>query len=144
MTIWQFNRQVSSRLLQINIVNMMLGQRLLRYEGFWKGVGTQAVAWSSINIAIAFFGNLFTRRRLDKLENPFEVSVVTKEAVNLRRVLWINTGLDVLYMVGGLILARTRGKQSAFARSNGMGIVLQGLLLFVFDLVHALRVPMTE
>jgi len=57
-------------------------------------------------------------------------------AVTLDRLLWLNTGLDVGYMIVGAtlaltgwILGRRQGPMGA-----GMGIVLQGLALFVFDL----------
>ena len=64
-----------------------------------------------------------------------------REAGGLRRLLWINAGLDVLYVAGGLLLAFTLGRRSPFAAGSGWGIVLQGAFLFGFDLLHARGVP---
>jgi hypothetical protein len=43
----------------------------------------------------------------------------------------------VLYVLGGLWLARTKGEDDEFWRGSGWGIVVQGAFLFVFDLIHA-------
>jgi hypothetical protein len=59
----------------------------------------------------------------------------------LSRVLWINTGLDVGYVAGGVALATTKGRRGAnrhFWQGTGWGIVLQGGFLLLFDLIHAL------
>jgi hypothetical protein len=139
--IWQFNRTVTSRLMGINIANLMIGQRLMLREGFWRGVGVQAAGWAFINLLIALVGGTLTNRRLDSLDQPFDPEVMHKEARNLRRLLWINTGLDVFYMLGGWRFARQRGRDKPLMRGMGIGIVIQGALLFVFDLFHARRVP---
>ena len=44
-------------------------------------------------------------------------------------------------MAGGVWLARSKGRDDANWRGQGWGIVVQGAFLFVFDLVHARRVP---
>jgi hypothetical protein len=140
MNIWSFHQLVSGRLLQLNLLNVWVGQRLAKStSAFWRGVGSQNVGWGMINLAIAVFGSLATRRRLDKLENPMDTSIMRKEASSLRRALWINTGLDVFYIAGGWRLARKSGAEKLMRRGIGIGIVLQGALLFGFDLIHALR-----
>ncbi len=64
-----------------------------------------------------------------------------QEATQLRRLLWINTGLDALCMIGGLFLIRTKGHNDRQWWGQGLGIIIQGRFLFVFDLIHALLVP---
>ena len=44
-------------------------------------------------------------------------------------------------MLGGFIFARTKGAADEKLRGQGWGIVLQGLFLFKFDLIHALLAP---
>ena len=66
---------------------------------------------------------------------------LAREARKLRRLLWINTGLDVLYVTGGFVLLYTSGAQNPFAAGNGWGVIVQGGFLFVFDLLHAVAVP---
>jgi len=47
-----------------------------------------------------------------------------------------------LYMVGGSALSRSGARnQDERRRGMGIGIIIQGVLLFVFDVVHALIVP---
>ena len=61
------------------------------------------------------------------------------EADFIRKILWINFGLDMLYILGGvwMILSWRRD----FWQGTGWGIVFQGAFLFLFDLYHALNVP---
>ena len=50
----------------------------------------------------------------------------------------VNTGLDVLYVLGGWRAMRGRGSADTRWRGRGLGIVLQGGFLFFFDLLNAL------
>ncbi|PJF27320.1 MAG: hypothetical protein CUN53_04525 [Phototrophicales bacterium] len=61
------------------------------------------------------------------------------QARSLRRLLWINAGLDVLYMIGGLWYA-LRAKAPR-GRGMGIGVIFQGLFLFIFDVLQAREVP---
>ncbi|MBN1978402.1 MAG: hypothetical protein JW918_13475 [Anaerolineae bacterium] len=78
------------------------------------------------------------------MPDPSAPEVLAREARNLRRILLINTGLDVLYVAGGVALALTLGADNPFWRGNGWSIVVQGGFLFCFDLLHALGVPGPE
>lgn len=137
MNIWQFNELLTRRLLAWNIPNIVAGLWLTRQAGFWRGFASQAIGWGFISVCIAVIGRMLTRRRYLILDDPYATDVMVKETRNLRRILWINTGLDVLYMLGGWHFARTRGQADEARRGAGWGIVLQGWLLFVFDLIHA-------
>jgi hypothetical protein len=64
-----------------------------------------------------------------------------REALKLRRLLWINAGLDVIYIVGGVGLALTLGTRNTRWYGHGVGIIVQGAFLLVFDLVHAQLTP---
>ena len=134
--IWEFQAKLSGRLFMINMLNMSLGERLIRRKGFWRAFGIQALVWGIINIGIAVLGRIMSNKRMDKLENPLDDAVMKKETRNLRMILWFNAGLDVLYMLIGLrFIRKSNGKPKK--QGTGFGIMLQGLLLFVFDLVHA-------
>lgn len=135
MNIWEFNQQLTARLLNINMLNIEVGRRLTRSSrSLWRGIGTQAVGWGIINIGIAMFGRIGTRRRLDELDNPFDEAVMQKETRNLRRILTINAPLNLVYMWGGWQLVKR--SKSADVRGNGWGIMLQGLILLFFDSFH--------
>lgn len=131
---------VSQRLLIINLVNILAGIFVSRSNAFWKAFGGQAMGWGLINIGIAVVGGWFGGKRGAK-DDAFSAPILAKESRNLRRLLWINAGLDMLYMLGGWRLARSSGESQPGRRGTGWGIVLQGALLFVFDVFHALRVP---
>jgi hypothetical protein len=60
-----------------------------------------------------------------------------KESRWLSRILWVNTGLDVIYIFGGIWLMQTWGAESPLWRGHGVGIVMQGGFLFLFDFFHA-------
>jgi hypothetical protein len=99
-----------------------------------RAIGQQAVGWGVIDAAIALGGQASAERKQMTATPVVEI----KQAQSLRRILWLNTGLDVLYVLGGLRMART---DNPSRRGHGTGIAIQGGFLFVFDLVHALRVP---
>jgi hypothetical protein len=144
MDIWHYYTTITRRLLAWSVVSMIAGVAFLLLGPLWQGVGLEAIAWGVIDAGIALIGGWVTRRRRAGLEDPSAPSVLFREARNLRRILLINTGLDVLYVAGGIALALTLGVDGLFWRGNGWGIVIQGGFLFFFDLLHALGVSMPE
>jgi len=139
MTIWGFNEQLTRRLFAWNVVNIAIGMLVGRGDEWQRGVGSQSVGWGLVNIGIALIGGRATRQRALK-PDAHTPATLHKEARNLRRLLWINSGLDVLYMLGGWWLAR-REAARPFRRGMGHGIIVQGALLLLFDVIHALDVP---
>jgi len=139
LDIWDFQKTVSRRLLWWAGLNVTTGLWLQqRRNKFWRGVAMQAISWGAINAAIAVVGEFFSRRRHAAKPDPHATDIVEKEQRNLLRALWINAVLDVFYMLGGVLLAWTRGSRDRLMRGNGWGIVIQGGFLFIFDIVHAL------
>jgi esterase/lipase len=140
MMIWDFQDALSRRLLLWSTLSVAVGAVLL-WTGseFWRGFGLQALVWGLIDGAIAGFGRRNAARR--RARGPYSAEALAREAANMRRILWINTGLDVLYVTGGLILAFTAAPQNLFVIGNGWGIVVQGGFLFFFDLIHVFAVP---
>jgi carboxylesterase len=145
--IWDFQDALTRRLLLWSAASMLAGGALLLFgDSFWRGFGLQALVWGAIDAGIAIFGRRGANQRLltNISAGGDDVALAVREARNLRRLLWINTGLDVLYVVGGIALITTSGQGDEFARGNGWGIVVQGAFLFLFDLLHALTVPVAE
>ncbi len=141
--IWDFQDVLSRRLLLWSALSIIAGSGLLIFGGpFWRGFGVQALAWGAIDAAIALFGQLSARKRRDAGTGGSET--FEREARNLRQLLWVNTGLDVLYVTGGLVLVYTLGAQNPFMAGSGWGVIVQGGFLFLFDLLHALAVPRRE
>ncbi len=141
MTIWEYNRLVTRRLIQWALISKVLGLLMLTKRGFWSGVGWQFIGWAGLNFGIAYFGFNAAQARLEKLGPARNLpNVRAKEARGLRRLLWLNFFLDILYMLGGLLLFR-RKQSSPRLRGTGLGILLQGGFLFVFDYYHAIKTP---
>jgi esterase/lipase len=142
-TIWDLQAALTRRLLRWSAASIVAGAVLLLLPGnpFWRGFGIQALAWGAIDAAIALFGWRAARRRRSAQPDPLAPDIVDREANKLRRLLWINTGLDVLYVAGGLALVLTLGATNAYWRGHGWGIVVQGAFLFAFDLLHATSIP---
>ena len=138
--IWNYQDAVSRRLLLWSALSAATGALLLTIDApFWHGFGLQALLWGAIDAAIALFGQRSANKRRRTV--PIGAETFAREARNLQRVLWINTGLDLLYIAGGLLLALTLGARDPFAAGSGWGVVLQGGFLFLFDLLHAVGVP---
>ncbi len=114
-----------------------MGTLLLFGPPFWRGVAVQALVWGVIDAAIALFG-LLSLRRKQKRPDADSPETLEREAHNLRRLLLLNAGLDVLYIVGGVVVLS--GFASSFTRGNGIGIIIQGGFLLLFGTFYALRV----
>ena len=99
--------------------------------------GTAVLAFVLGLPAIAFFGVRTSAKKQAGIQESNRAESEEKEARWLERVLWINTCLDVLYVLGGVWLARTWGAESPLWRGHGLGMVVQGGFLFVFDFYHA-------
>lgn len=135
----QFQRSVSNRLLLWSVLSIGGGALLQAARSpFWRAFGQQAIGWGAIDAALAIFG----RRGLEqKVQRGYPPAEAAKDLRNLRRILWFNAGLDVLYMLGGLALFR---RDDEAQRGHGAGIMFQGLFLFKFDLIHALLAGHTD
>lgn len=139
LDLWTFQTAITRRLTAWSLFSILSGAGMLLAGEFWRGMGVQFLAWGAIDLAIAGFGALGTRRRYDRLDAEERLRVQPQERARLARILWVNAGLDVLYVAGGIALTLTLGQSDAFWRGGGWGIVLQGGFLLVFDVFHALK-----
>ncbi len=99
-----------------------------------KNIGVQFLAWGAIDGLIALLG----RRSAEKRQATADP---VQETRKLRRILWLNTGLDVGYLAGASWLLAKRDKEK---QGTGFGILVQGGFLFLFDLWHVLRLRQVE
>ena len=137
MDIWRFQERLTAMLLAWAASSIGMGVTLNRGDAFKRGVGEQFVGWGLVNAAIALFGQRSaTRRRQQADADAPETQAAERR--KLSRLLWINTGLDVVYVMGGLFSARSRGASDERWRGRGVGIMIQGGFLFFFDLLNAL------
>jgi hypothetical protein len=141
MSFWDFNDTVSRRLLSWSWFSMGSGLSMTSVnDEFLRGVGMQFASWGFIDAIIALVGKWNTHKNRQLPEDIQSVKQQT-EAIKLRKILWVNTFLDIFYVIGGFWLWRHKGADSRKWRGHGVGIIIQGGFLFIFDLYHALKVP---
>lgn len=142
MNIWQYQWAISRRLDRWGKLSVGVGLllRLLPFGKKWKSLGNQFAGWGMVNMGIALFGTTSARQRVDQHENPGKSDVKAQEIRGLSRLLWINAGLDVLYVLGGWLWSR-RDKGDGKAAGSGYGVIVQGVFLLLFDIYHALNMP---
>jgi len=129
----RFQIALTGRLLAWAGLSLSAGLALILFgNAFWRSFGIQAMAWGLADALIALLGRLQAVRSKPASGRPQE---------KLRRILWINTLLDLLYIGCGAALAASLGSRSASWRGHGAGIAVQGLFLAFFDLIHAQSVP---
>ena len=109
---------------------------------FLWGIAVNAVAWGAVDLMLVAFTALPGRRKgRSKGRNEGDSKKRKRgPAATLRRVLYVNGGLDVGYILGGaVVILVSRG--GLVLAGVGIGIVIQGAFLLVFDFYHAPRVP---
>lgn len=142
---WHFNRTVTRNLLTWAAVSTIGGALLMltrRDSAFARGVGMQAVGWAAVNALIGGIGNRAAAHREATLADAHTPARNLKEARSLSRLLWINAGLDVLYMLGGARFAAQKPDDAARV-GTGVGIIVQGAALCLFDIAHGLAIRPT-
>lgn len=140
MDIWTFQNSITRRLIWWAWISITLGAiGFLLVGDFWRGMALQFFGWGFVNLGIAHFGNINLQKRLSKLDEKGRKAAVPNETRKLSKLLWANTGLDVMYMLGGAALARFISPEP-FWVGTGIGIFIQGLFLFFFDWLHARQV----
>ena len=95
-----------------------------------RQIGIQAIVWGAIDALLAWSGRLGARQHQTLVATPAPDPDEIKAARSFQRLVALNAGLDLLYIAGGLRLARER---RADRRGIGIGIAIQGLFLLIYD-----------
>ena len=140
MDIWNFQTQLTRRLSFWSLASIAFGLPILTLNPFWQSVGVQFIAWGMIDLLIAIFGSISAKRRKARFTSDELTASALNEGTKLKRILLINTGLDVLYVAGGIALIMTLGATHIGWQGHGWGIIVQGGFLFFFDLFHARKI----
>ncbi|MDZ7707047.1 MAG: hypothetical protein U5J97_03960 [Trueperaceae bacterium] len=103
---------------------------------FWRGVGVQFLVWGAIDGAIAAAG-WRDRRRAARSGLDRDPIGSEHRRQRLHRLLLVNVGLDVVYLaIGAALLGFDAGPVRA---GHGVGVIVQGGFLLLFDAWHAAR-----
>lgn len=137
MSIWNFSSTLTGRLLIWSGLSVLVSAVMVFSSNpFLHGLGIQFFAWGVIDAAIAYFGAKASEKKRLRLGGSAEAEA--KESRWLERILWINTGLDMFYVFGGLWLMQTWSMDSLLWKGHGVGIIIQGGFLLFFDFFHAI------
>jgi hypothetical protein len=140
MDTWHSSDVIFRRLLLWSAFSVALGFKLATAQSSrQRAMGQQFVVWGGVDGAIALVARLLIQRRQRLAADPNDPELHRREAEKIGRLLWINTGLDVLYVLGGVALMQTRGRRDAKTHGHGLGVTIQGGFLLAFDLWHALQ-----
>jgi len=91
------------------------------------------VLWNTVNIGLAIPGYLKAR----KANSSLSFSETIRMQHQTEKIFLINSGLDIAYMAGGLLLrssAKTNSSNQHQFNGYGNSLLLQGGFLFLFDL----------
>lgn len=100
-----------------------------------RGVGSQFVVWGAIDAVLGIIGLRNTQKdAANYYSKMLSVEEINRKAHGLRRLLWFNFGLDIIYMIVGRRMMRN---ENDLQRGAGIGVFVQGAFLFVFDALFA-------
>jgi len=113
------------------------GYQMTRTKGTTYYFHQMNVFWNTVNLGIAIGGYLGA----NQLGGDMSSMELLKEYNNFSKILLINTGLDVAYVMTGLYLRERSANVEKHARrlkGYGHSLMLQGGFLFAFDLALVL------
>jgi len=128
---YRMKRLAMRGLLAWGLASAALGATLLALPSrMLRGMGAQALAWGLIDAALALNGWRDANRQA-----LHQVPVV-QAARRDWRILALNSVLDIGYIAGGLaLIQRASGRAERVAA--GVGIVIQGIVLMLLDVMLA-------
>ncbi len=135
---WRASARIGRQLGAWAVASLLVGGALvlLADGALARAFGLQFLVWGAIDGGIAIAGAIALRRAHARgaVADPERAP---PERRRLRRLLWINAGLDVGYLAAALlVLALWRTPEGV---GHGLGVLAQGGFLLGFDVVHARR-----
>ncbi len=113
----------------LGTLGLFLRPTLLRH------IAIQTSSWGAIDAVLAWFGRRSAAAKdLQLREGLLNAQDVQRESSRFRTILLINALLDLGYIAAGAILAR---QEQPDRRGMGLGIIPQGVFLFLFDTLFA-------
>ncbi|MCC5927368.1 MAG: hypothetical protein JJU41_12495 [Bacteroidetes bacterium] len=114
-------------LLGWGAANMLSGALLIGSD--YQDFGVMNASWGAINTGIAIFALRDSRSRADSAPSHWQM---LRDEQQFNRIVALNTGLDVGYMIAGL--AMMQEGNSSMIRQYGTSVLVQGAFLFAYDL----------
>ena len=99
----------------------------------WKYFHEMNVLWNTVNMGLGIAGLLSER----KSRKMLDLAESLKAQKKVERIFLFNSGLDLLYIGGGVAMLQTKNaKNPERMRGYGNALILQGSFLLVFDAVE--------
>ena len=115
-----------------NIIIGTIGRN--RLEGEKAYFHEMNIFWNVVNLIIAGAGYYFTITG----DLPANGAELLSGQVQFQKILLFNCGLDIAYIMGGIYLmekAKNVSRRPMRLKGYGRSIILQGIFLFIFDLL---------
>lgn len=126
-----FERLAGEALIGWGLVSVLVGAVGLTVRNtVLRQAGLQAIVWGAIDAAIGLLGRYNATTHAADPDQP-------ARARRFRLIVLVNAALDVGYVATGLALIRRSSGRPARA-GMGLGILIQGLFLLLFDCALAL------
>jgi esterase/lipase len=152
---WEFVDVLGRRLIAWGLLSVLVGAGMLLASGgsgWLAGAGAMAVAWGAVDAAIGAGTRILGER--NRRRSIGDQASRDRDRDRIRLVLLVNAGLDVGYIALGAWLVATAATATAAATTTtfgtpedawragaGWGVIVQGVFLLAFDLLHARLVP---
>jgi hypothetical protein len=96
----------------------------------WKYFHEMNVLWNTVNMGVGIAGILSER----KSRKMLDLAESLKAQKKVERIFLFNSGLDLLYIGGGVAMLQTKNaKNPERMRGYGNALILQGSFLLLFD-----------
>ena len=138
---YQFQRQAMPILLGWAIGSIVTGALWHRDQSkYLQGMGGQFMAWGLVDGVIALMALTGARRKTAAWQaGDITPRQQAQEADQFEKIIWANVVLDVGYVLGGRWWQRRYPEYPA-RQGMGVGVMLQGFFLLVWDILLALGV----
>lgn len=134
--LYRFQRRSLPVLLGWSAASMLAGAFWRRSaEPGWRALGTQFIGWGLVDGLIALAGLRGAASKEAQLhQGMISLAEQERQARQFSALLAANTGLDVVYVLAGRrLVSRADGDRAKIG--TGVGVMVQGLFLFFWDLV---------
>jgi hypothetical protein len=143
---YQYQRKRLLILLGWGLANTLVGLGgLFTKNKFWRQFWLQCLSWGAVDALIAGFGlRMQTEKLKDYPPSAPEQTLpesVKKDITSYHKVLFVNVFLDLVYILSGEIIRRKNKTSKRPDRQGiGLGFIVQGLFLFIYDLLLDLEI----
>lgn len=136
-TFFDYQHRALNRLKYWGLGSMGVGLLAGRQRSpLLRHVGVQCFVWGAIDTALAVAGQRNARHKATQAtQGTLSEAQTAREIRKLHRILILNTGLDVGYVLAGLGLLLV--SEEADRHGMALGILAQGSFLLIYDALLA-------